>query len=67
MSEHHGWKIVKEHIENNIKPIEKTLLDNEDIGEFERKSLQNARKAYYNILNFVDRRVEEVLNKKTGG
>lgn len=54
-----GWKKVEKHILDNMEPIENRLF-NDDLTKEEFDVLQAERRAYKNVLKFVDRRVDKV-------
>lgn len=58
-----GWTIVKEYINKQIKPIEDRIF-NDDLTQEEFNLLRRERRAYKDILDFVERRVEKVKNQK---
>jgi len=58
-----GWTIVQEYINKQIKPIEDRIF-NDDLTQEEFNLLRRERRAYKDILDFVERRVEKVKNQK---
>lgn len=57
-----GWTHIKSFIEDNMKPVERKLFE-EDLDKEEFKACQRERQAYKKILDFVKRRVDEVQNQ----
>ena len=57
-----GWKLLKGHINNEIKFAETELLENEELDLTGRIALQKERKCLIGILGFVKKRVDKFKN-----
>lgn len=65
MANGNGWRRVETFIKDNMKPLENRLF-NEDLEKEEFKVVQAERRAYKAILDFVNRRVDEIANNQGG-
>lgn len=60
MANSNGWEQVKSFIEENMKPLENSLF-NDDLDREDFKVKQASRQAFKTVIDFVERRVGEVV------
>lgn len=66
MANGNGWKEVEQFIEDNMKPLENRLF-NENLEKEEFAVIQARRQTYKSVLDFVNRRIEIVVKENQGG
>ena len=62
MANSEGWKLLKDHINNEIRFAEMELSENEELDLAGRIALQKERKSLIGILSFVKKRVDKFKN-----
>lgn len=61
-----GWKHVEKFIKTNMSPLENSLFT-ATLEKEEFQVMQAKRQAYQSVLDFVNRRIKEVIKDNQGG